>query len=246
MSDRYTLDEAHRALLAAALAAASPRGARVALDLACGAGGKTPWLAGCCAPGALVLGLDADRGALALARAGDPARPWLAGDALRLPVRPRSLDLIWCVAALGLFADQAMALREAAAALAPGGTMVVATAGERWVRPRRWTPGAAAVPGAAAPLPADGLGDELREGLERAGLAGAGLAAYLLEPPGLAPREALLPLAELAGVTPQDIGEPEVLPVLLVATGRAPLRRAPVLGYNAPTQQACGGGNGEQ
>ncbi|NTU79743.1 MAG: hypothetical protein HGA45_10135, partial [Chloroflexales bacterium] len=50
----------------------------------------------------------------------------------------------------------------------------------------------------------------------------ASLAAYLLAPPGLAPHEAMLPLADLAPAEPLDIGEPEPLPLLLVGVGRRP------------------------
>lgn len=220
MSDASELHAPHLALLRAALAAASPPGARVAADLGCGAGAKTPWLAACCAPGALVLGLDLDRAALRRARAGSAAGAWLAADAQRLPLRAGALDLIWCVAALGLFADQGLALREAAAALAPGGALVVATASERWVRPRRWAPGAVAGLRGASAAPADDLGADLGAALEAAGLRQASLAAYLLDPPGLDPAAAQLPLAELAPAEPLEVGEPEPLPVLLVAVGR--------------------------
>ncbi|HMQ34630.1 MAG TPA: methyltransferase domain-containing protein [Chloroflexaceae bacterium] len=220
MADLAGLQAPHLPLMRAALAAASPRGARVALDLACGPGGKTAWLAGLCAPGALVAGLDLDRGALAAARSALPGFAWLAGDALALPLRPASAGLIWCVAALGLFADPGRALGEAAEALAPGGALVVATAGERWVRRREWAPGAVEAPRAATP-PADDLGADLAEALRTAGLGQVSLAAYLLDPPGLAPRAALLPLADLGPAAPLAVGEPEPLPVLLVAAGRA-------------------------
>lgn len=219
MADLAELQAPHLPLMRAALAAASPRGARVALDLACGAGGKTDWLAELCAPGAVVAGLDLDRGALAEARARRPGAPWLAGDAAALPLRPGSAELIWCVAALGLFAEPGRALAEAAAALAPGGALVLATAGERWVRRRVWGPDASAALGAAPP-PADDLGADLAEALRAAGLGAVSLAAYLLDPPGLAPPAARLPLAELAPLAPLAVGEPEPLPGLLVAAGR--------------------------
>lgn len=203
----------------AVLAAASPPGARVALDLACGAGGKTPWLTMACAPGALVLGVDRDLPTIVVARGAAPGGAWVAGDALALPLRPGAVGLIWCVAALGLFADQGRALREAVTTLAPGGALVVAGAGERWVRRRMWPRGVAA-PADQPPPPADGLGAELGEALVAAGLGAVTLAAYLLDPPGLGPEAALLPLADLVPVAPLEVGEPEPLPVLLVATGR--------------------------
>lgn len=225
MPDWTDLHGPHLELMRAALGAASPRGSGVAVDLGCGAGGKTPWLAGACAPGALVIGLDRDRGALAEARAGAPGGLWLAADAMGLPLRPGAAGLIWCVAALGLFGDQGRALGEAAAALVPGGALVVAAAGERWVRRRRWPAGLAPDP-TAPPPPADDLGADLAAALAGAGLAGVSLAAYLLEPPGLDPRAALLPLADLAPAAPLGVGEPEPLPVLLVARGLRPARAA--------------------
>lgn len=228
MHEYAALHAPHLALLRAALAAASPRGARVAVDLACGDGGKTPWLADLCAPGALVLGLDRERAALAGARAAGAGPAWLAADAARLPLRPGSVDLIWCVAALGLFADPGAALAEAAAALAPGGALVVATATERWVRPRAWPEGGTGLAGARTPPPADDLGADLGEALAGAGLGELALAAYLLDPPGLAPGAALAPLADLAPARPLTVGEPEPLAVLLVGVGRMQRREKPV------------------
>lgn len=208
------LHEPHEVLLRAALEAASPRGAGVAVDLACGEGAKTPWLAALCAPGALVVAVDVDRGALRAARG-----PRLAGDAHTLPLRDASCDLIWCVAALGLFADAARALAEARRALLPGGALVLAVAGERWVRLRSAPPSVVGTASLGVPPPADGLGDELRDTLTAAGLAVGPLAAYLLDPPGLAPLAAALPLADLADALPD---EPEPRPVLLVASGSVP------------------------
>jgi SAM-dependent methyltransferase len=215
MPDYAALHTPHAALLRAALEAASPQGARVALDLGCANGDKTPWLAACAAPDALVLGLDHDPMALRGACLG--AR--ICADAHALPLRPATLDLIWCVAVLGLLADPPRALAEAAAALRPGGALVVAAAGERWVRRRAWPSGEPA-PDLPLPPPADGLGAELGEALEAAGLHPVALHAYLLDPPGLTPTAALLPLVGLPGVTPLELGEPEPLAVLLLAVGR--------------------------
>lgn len=216
MADYAALHAPHAALLEAALAAATPRGARLAIDLGCGQGSKTPWLAAHAA-GALVISLDRDAAALRLA--GHGAR--LCADAHALPLRTGCADLIWCVATLGLLASPAKALAEIRRALRPGGRLVVAVAGERWVRPRRWP--SDLVPGDIARCPpADELGAELGAALVGAGLEPAALHAYLLDPPGLAPLEALLPLADLLGQRPLAIEEPEPLPVLLVAVGRAP------------------------
>ena len=212
MPNYAALQAPHAALLRAALLAASPSGASVALELGCGQGDKRLWLAACAAPGALVLGLDHDRTALRAA----PPGAWLAADAHALPLRPACADLIWCVAALGLFADPPRALAQARRTLRPGGTLVVAVASERWVRLRSWPVGAGAAL-ASPPAPADDLGADLSAALAAAGLRAGQLQAYLLDPPGLAPLNALLPLAELPGSAPLAVGEPEPLPVLLVA-----------------------------
>lgn len=212
--DYAALAAPHAPLLRAALALATPGGARLALDLGCGGGARTPWLRAACEPGALVVGLDHGRAALAAAAGG----PWLAGDAQHLPLRPAVADLAWCVAALSLFGDAAQALREARRVLRPGGALVVTVAGERWVRLRRWPPGAARGQDRKPAPPADGLGDELRAALSAAGFAACTLTAYLLDPPGLEPLAAQLPLAELAPLAPLELGEPEPRAVLLVAT----------------------------
>jgi SAM-dependent methyltransferase len=213
MADYAALHEPYAPLLRAALAAATPPAARVALDLGAGAGAKTPWLAECAAPGALVLAADLDLAAL---KGGAwPAR--LGADAHALPLRDTSFDLVWCVAALAVFAAPEVALAEIRRVLRPGGVLVVAAAGERWVRLRRRPTPAASGP---LPRPADGLGEELLGRLEAAGLVAPALAAYLLDPPGLAPLAAALPLADLDdGAEPE---EPEPLPVLLVASAFAP------------------------
>lgn len=203
-----SLEELHApyaALLRGRLAALSPTGARVALDLGCGPGLKLSWLAERLAPGGALLGVDIDRGALRAAAdlpgAGDPsgAAPpapagpptlLIAGDAHAIPLRPACCDLIWCVATLGLLRDPALALAEARRALRPGGALVVAAASAYWVRARAWPDalrGALphADPGALA-APADGLGDDLRDRLAAAGLAVEALRADLLDMPGAA------------------------------------------------------------
>ncbi|MEI6179516.1 MAG: class I SAM-dependent methyltransferase [Chloroflexales bacterium] len=214
--DYTTLHAPHLALLRAALEAASPAGARAAVDLACGNGDKTAWLTAMCAPGAVVLGLDCDRCALQQAYREAHGSVWLAADAHALPLRPGTVDLLWCVAALSLFTDQKQALAEAWRALPPGGTLVVATATERWVRLRHWATHHITT---LAP-PADDLGADLRATLIAVGPGEVTLTAYLLDPPGLTPVAARLPLADFAPAPPLAISEPEPLPVLLVGVLR--------------------------
>ncbi len=210
--DYTALHAPHLALLRAALEAASPSGARAAVDLACGTGSKTAWLTGVCAPRALVLGLDCDQSALRHAHHEALGGVWLAADAHALPLRPGTVDLLWCIAALSRFADQKRVLAEAWRALAPGGTLVVATATERWVRLRHW----AAHHTATLAPPADDLGADVRATLMAVGPGEVALTAYLLDPPGLTPLAARLPLADFAPEPSLAIGEPEPLPVLLV------------------------------
>lgn len=237
--DCEALREPHTALLRAALDLASPPGARMALDLACGRGTTTSWLAAQSGPGALVVGLDYDGAALHLARLAHPAAQFVQADVHRLPLHSASADLVWCVAALGLFADPGGALAEACRVLRPGGALVVAVATQRWVRLRHWP--AALAAGLAGPPPAppaDELGADLEALLRAAGLKAIALQAYLLAPAGLAPRAALLPLLSWQALAPLAANldpvtqaaclasaaaepEPEPRPVLLVAAARS-------------------------
>jgi len=234
--DLSALHGPYAELLREALDELSPPAARAALDIGCGPGLKAAWLAGRLAPSGLAVGVEIDRDSAAAARRAGLAA--LVADAHALPVRPGGADLAWMVAALGLFARPDVALTEARRALRPGGALVVAGAGERWVRPRRWPAGLAAALPAQPPLaPADGLGEELRAPLEAAGFGGVVLRAYLLAPAGLGAAAAALPLlawAELAPLAPglpekvaaacaaaEAAAEPEPLPVLLVAAARA-------------------------
>jgi len=208
---RFDLATTHTELLRAALALATPFAAQVVLDLASGVGLRTPWLVETALPGALVLAVDNNHAALTQF-AGDHR---LVADAHDLPLRSASVDLVWCVAALRLFTRPRRALSEVRRVVRTGGALVVTVAGERWVRRRSWAPQA------SLPLalpPADDLGTELLLELHAAGFPHAHLAAYLLDPPGLAPLPARLPLADLGALHPLALGEPEIAPILLVAT----------------------------
>lgn len=204
-----------------ALRAATPAGARIALDVGCGDGSKTQWLREQCAPDALLIGIDRDVTALRSA----PALTAIAGDAAALPLRDGCVDLIWCVAALQLFADRQQALRELWRVLRPGGTLLIATAGEYWARLRCHPPALlAALPPVLPLAPADGLADEWTLLLAGAGFAAPQAQAYLLD--GAEPAQAALidsaDLAAYAGLplTASSITEPDPRPVLFVVSGR--------------------------
>lgn len=237
--DFEALREPHTALLRAALELASPSCAAVALDLACGRGTTTDWLAAQSSPDVLVIGFDQDGAALQVARLAHPAAEFVQADAHHLPLRSASADLIWCVAALGLFADAGDALAEACRVLRPGGALVLAVATQRWVRLRHWPAAvAAALVGPPPAPPADELGADLEALLHAAGLQTVALNAYLLAPAGLTPHAALLPLLAWPALAPllpnldpatqaaclaiaAAEPEPEPLPVLLVAAARS-------------------------
>lgn len=167
----------------------------VALDLACGPGHKSGWLADLVQPGGCVVGVDWDAAALQVARQRHPDPPfaWVQGDALALPLRSASVDLAWCVAALGLFADAGQALRELRRVLRPGGLVVVATGAHLWVRVRGWPADLSALlvaaytrslaAGGEPVAPADGLGDGLSMQLVETGFVDVQVRAFLLPSP---------------------------------------------------------------
>ncbi len=196
MPDLVDLDELHAPLvplLWLVLTQVPARHGRVALDVACGTGRKSGWLAEGLPPEGRVIGIDRDVAALSVAQQHNPGMPfvWLAGDAQALPLHADVADLVWCVAALGLFADADLALRELRRVLRPGGTVIVATGAQLWVRARHWPPDLAALLAAAyaqvpatgsSPVPpADELGVDLAAQLTRAGLAEVVVRAFLAE-----------------------------------------------------------------
>jgi ubiquinone/menaquinone biosynthesis C-methylase UbiE len=107
-------------------------GSRV-LDLGSGDGLLTAALA---TQGALAVGIDIDRSILraAVARTGpphgEPAR-FVEGRLEQLPFHDASFDVVVAVTVLCLVSDQAMAVREAARVLRPGGRLIIGDLG-RW------------------------------------------------------------------------------------------------------------------
>lgn len=100
--------------------------ARSVLDVGCGSGHYTAWLA---QRGLWPVGLDRSPAMLAALRARHPALPLLLADAQALPVRDRSVDLVVFVATLEFLDDPRRALAEAARVARQG---VVAVALNRW------------------------------------------------------------------------------------------------------------------
>lgn len=101
------------------LARAVAADATVVLDLACGSGPMSRELA---RPGRTVVGLDLSEHELELAAARGPG-PWVRADALRLPFRDGSVDVV--TSSLGLVVVQPLAqvVEEVARVLRPGGVL---------------------------------------------------------------------------------------------------------------------------
>lgn len=126
-------DTAERALLDHLLAPFG--GARSALEVGCGTGHFTRWLASRVGH---VVGLDRAPSMLARARQSLPRSPLIQSDAHRLPLRNRSVDLVVFVTTLEFVERPALALAEAVR-VARRGVLVVAL--NRWSLgglSRRW------------------------------------------------------------------------------------------------------------
>ncbi len=167
---------------------------QLALDVACGPGLKSAWLLDMLHATGRVVGVDLDQMALRTAAHTHDQVPcdWVAGDALTLPLRTGCADLAWCIAALGLVTNPLRALHELRRVLRPGGTIVIATGEQSWVRIRSWPPDLGQLltqayahslaTGAMPALPDDGLGDELCHQLTTVGFRAVHVRAFLLPP----------------------------------------------------------------
>lgn len=100
--------------------------ARSVLEVGCGTGHFTAWLA---QRGLLSIGLDRAPAMLAALRERQPACPLLLADAQALPVRDRAVDLVVFVATLEFLDDPHRALAEAVRVARRG---VLAVALNRW------------------------------------------------------------------------------------------------------------------
>jgi SAM-dependent methyltransferase len=93
-----------------------------ALEVGCGNGSISAWLAEQVGPGGSVVGLDLD---LSLITARAPNLDLRKGDILAGPVDPGSFDLVTARAVLHHVADPELAIANLAAGLAPGGAILL-------------------------------------------------------------------------------------------------------------------------
>jgi SAM-dependent methyltransferase len=114
------------------LARAVSATAKTVLDLACGSGPMSRELA---QPGRMVIGLDISEYELALAAERGPG-PWVQADALQLPFKDGSIDVV--TSSMGLVVVQPMAtvLAEVARVLRPGGVLAGIAPAIRPLAPR--------------------------------------------------------------------------------------------------------------
>ena len=106
--------------------------AKVVVDLACGSGPMSRELA---QPGRTVIGLDLSEHELALAAERGPG-PWVRADALKLPFRDESVDVITSSMGLVVVTPLTRVLEEAARVLRPGGVLAGIAPALRPLRPR--------------------------------------------------------------------------------------------------------------
>ncbi|MBU0640595.1 MAG: ubiquinone/menaquinone biosynthesis methyltransferase [Planctomycetes bacterium] len=110
-----------------AVAAAQVRPADVVLDIACGTGDMIRTFAAASPSPALLVGVDFAANMLVQGRYADLATPLslVRADALRLPLRDESVDVISCTFGVRNFAELAVGLREMCRVLRPGGRVVI-------------------------------------------------------------------------------------------------------------------------
>jgi SAM-dependent methyltransferase len=113
------LDPMHRRHIEQ-LGVAAP-GART-LEVGCGNGSMSAWLAGQVAPGGQALAVDLD---LSLAAADAPRLEYRQGDILAGPVRPGGFDVVTARAVLHHVGDAATAVANLVASAKPGGAILL-------------------------------------------------------------------------------------------------------------------------
>jgi SAM-dependent methyltransferase len=116
MSD--LLDPMHRRLLEQLGAGPGTR----TLEVGCGNGSISAWLAGKVAPSGRAVAVDLD---LSLAGAGVPGLQLRQADILAGPVHPGDFDIVTCRAVLHHLGDPAAAVRNMIASTRPGGVILL-------------------------------------------------------------------------------------------------------------------------
>jgi SAM-dependent methyltransferase len=92
------------------------------LDAGCGTGEALAWLRSAVAPGGSVIGFDLAASHVTAARLGiAPETLVIQADLIRPPLRPASLDLIWCVNTVNHLRDPLRGISILAGLLRPGG-----------------------------------------------------------------------------------------------------------------------------
>ncbi|HMQ35092.1 MAG TPA: methyltransferase domain-containing protein, partial [Chloroflexaceae bacterium] len=95
-------------------------------DAGCGAGAATGWLPTEVGPAGLAVGLDLSAAHARLARAAAPAATGVVqADLAAAPLRPGSLDLVWCVNTINHLRDPLAGARRLAELLRPGGRLAL-------------------------------------------------------------------------------------------------------------------------
>ncbi len=101
------------------------------VEIACGDGAYSPWLAGRVGPGGAVLAIDISRDYLRAARS-ETSRMAVAARVAhaaapieRLPLPRDAFDVVWCAQSLYSLPDQLEAVRAMADVVRPGGTVAV-------------------------------------------------------------------------------------------------------------------------
>ena len=129
-AEAYDENAMHRALAAEVAAFVRLDGVMSTLDVATGTGLVLRALADR-SPDLRLTGIDLSSGMLAVARRSLPGAEWIQADAVALPIRDGSVDLVTCVTALHIIPEVDAAVAEWVRVLVPGGRAVTATfAGE--------------------------------------------------------------------------------------------------------------------
>jgi SAM-dependent methyltransferase len=116
--NRRTLDQDHRVL------ASMLRPGMFVLDVGCGTGAITAGIARAVAPGGCAIGMDRDESLLEAARQQHPDIRFENGDALAMGF-DGAFDIVTAARTVQWLADPARAIARMAAAVKPGGSLVV-------------------------------------------------------------------------------------------------------------------------